>query len=172
MCGRKNKWTNTDLGQLQAQEREFVTLCILSASVDYHRRVFCAKLLQKLQGMPTHLWLSFLTASLYWPPFPWSAISRRLVSSTLRCRLYLSVFLCQLTLCVFSGTFLSSSTSGLGRGLELRPFVWVLRQSRQRDYLTGAQAYIQNNECPHSVTSRFDLEIPLKLLINLSKNHQ
>ena len=29
----KNKWTNTDLGQLQAQEREFVKLCILWANV-------------------------------------------------------------------------------------------------------------------------------------------
>ena len=32
---KKNKRTNTDFGQLQAQEREFVTLCILRAFVDY-----------------------------------------------------------------------------------------------------------------------------------------
>ena len=51
--GRKR--TNTVLGQLQAQERQFVTLCILRTSVDYRRRVFCTKLLQKPLGMPTHL---------------------------------------------------------------------------------------------------------------------
>ena len=37
----------------------------------------------------------------------------------------------------FSGTFLSSSTSGLGGDLAVRPFVWVSHQSRQRDSLTG-----------------------------------
>ena len=47
---------------------------------------------------------------------PWTAISSRLVSSA---------FLCQLPLSVFSGSFLSSSTSGLGRDLALRPFLWV-----------------------------------------------
>ena len=44
--GRKNKRTNTDLGQLQAREREFVTLCILCAFVDYRGRVFCTKPLE------------------------------------------------------------------------------------------------------------------------------
>ena len=44
---------NTVLGQLQAQEREFVTLCILCAFVDYRRRVFCAKLQQKPLTMLT-----------------------------------------------------------------------------------------------------------------------
>ena len=98
--GRKNKRTNTDLGQLQAQERDFVTLCILRASVDDHGRVFCAKLLQKPLGMPTHLWLSSLPASFCCSSFPWTAISRQLVSSYLHCRLPLSVFLCKLTLCL------------------------------------------------------------------------
>ena len=50
---KKNKRTNTVLGQLQAQEREFVTLCILCAFVDYRRRVFCAKLQQKPLTMLT-----------------------------------------------------------------------------------------------------------------------
>ena len=48
----------------------------------------------------------------------WTAISNRLFSSAL---------LCQLTLSVFSGTFLPSSTSGL----VLRPFVWVSRQNKE-----------------------------------------
>ena len=47
--GRKNKRKNTDLGQLQAQERESVTLYILCAFVDSRGCVFCAKLLQSHQ---------------------------------------------------------------------------------------------------------------------------
>ena len=39
---------------------------------------------------------------------------------------------------VFSRTFLPSSTSGLAGDLALRPFVWVSRQNRQRDRLSGA----------------------------------
>ena len=91
---KKYKLTNTDLGQLQVQVREFMTLCLL----DYRGRVFCAKLLQKPQGMPTHLWLSSFTASFCWPSFPRTAISSRPSSSALLCRLTLAVFLCQLTL--------------------------------------------------------------------------
>ena len=34
--------------------------------------------------------------------------------------------------CVFSGTFLSSSTSDLAGDIELKPFLWVSRQNRQR----------------------------------------
>ena len=107
----KKKRNNTDLGQLQAQEREFVTLCILRAIVDYRGRVFCAKLLQKLLEMLTHLWLSSLTASICWLS-SWTAILRRLVSSAHRC---------QLTLCDFSGTFLPSSTSSLAGDLAFGP---------------------------------------------------
>ena len=54
----------------------------------------------------------------------WTAISSRLFSTAL---------LCQLTLSVFSGTFLPSSTFGL----ELWPFVWVSHQNRQIDPLSG-----------------------------------
>ena len=44
----KNKRTNTDLGQLQAQERgkSMWHCAALRAFVDYRDRVFCAKLLQ------------------------------------------------------------------------------------------------------------------------------
>ena len=61
------------------------------------------------------------------PPFAdcvllWTAISSQLLSSAL---------LCQLTLFVFSPTFLPSSTSGLMGDLALRPFVWVSRQSKE-----------------------------------------
>ena len=94
---RTNEQTRTWVSS-KRKKGSFVTLCILRASVDYHRRVFCAKRLQKPVGIPTHLWLSSLAASFSWPSFPWTAISRRLVSSALRCRLPLSVFLRQLPL--------------------------------------------------------------------------
>ena len=55
--------------------------------VDYRGRVFCAKLLQKLLGMPTHFWLFFLIASFCWPSVPWTPLSTAL-----------SGYLCQLTL--------------------------------------------------------------------------
>ena len=83
---KKNKRTNKDFGQHQVQV--FVT------------------------GILTHLWLSSLTASIGWPSFPSTAISRRLVSSAHQC---------QLILCVFPGTFLPSSTSGLTGDLTLSP---------------------------------------------------
>ena len=55
------------------------------AFVDYRGRVFCAKLLQKLLGMPTHFWQSSRTATFCWTSVPWtplSAASLRLPSST------------------------------------------------------------------------------------------
>ena len=66
----------------------------------------------------------------------WTPISSRLFSSAL---------LCQLPLSVFPGTFLPSSTSGLAGDLAVRPFVWVSRQNRLRDSLTGANT--NGNEC-------------------------
>ena len=45
----------------------------------------------------------------------------------------------------FSGTFLPSSIPGLGRDFMCRPFVWVLRQNRQRDSQTGTHTH--RNEC-------------------------
>ena len=97
--------------------------------VDYRGRVFFAKLLQKPLGMLTHLLLSSLSASFCWPFFPWTAISRRLVSSAVRCRLlslgsfvnWTSLGSFVNCLSVFSCIFLSSSTSGLVVYLELRP---------------------------------------------------
>ena len=136
---KKNKRTNTDLGQLQAQEREFVTLCNLRALVDYRRRVLCAKLLQKPLGMLTHLWLSSLTASFSWPSFPWTAISSRLSSS---------VFSCRQTLCIFSGTFLPSSTSGLVGGLAVRPFMWVCVAPKQTKRFSDRRAHTHTHTHP------------------------
>ena len=128
--GRKNKRTNRDLGQLQAQEREFCdTLhspCICRLSPACILRETSTKAIRNA----THLWLSSLTASFCWPSFPWTAISLWLVSSALRCRLHLSVFLCQL-LSVFYRTSLSSSTSGLAGVLAVRPFVLVSRQTQR-----------------------------------------
>ena len=47
------------------------------------------------------------------------------------------------------GPCLSSSSSGLVRNLMHKPFVWVTRQNRQRNPLTGAQTHPQN-DCPPS----------------------
>ena len=60
-------------------------------------------------------------------------------------RLFSSAFLCQLTLSVFPGTFLLSSTSSRVGELALRLFVWVSCQNRQRDSLTSANT--KGNEC-------------------------
>ena len=51
----------------------------------------------------------------------------------------------------FSVTFLPSSSSGLVGDLAGRTFVWVSRQNRQRDSLTGT--HTQRNECHPSVQS-------------------
>ena len=107
---KKNKQTNTDLGQPQAQEREFVTLFILRVFVDYRGHVFCAKLLQKPLEMLTHLWQSSITASFCWRVLP------------LDCYLKTIVLLCSLLSTTLSGTFLPSSTSSLAGDLAVRPF--------------------------------------------------
>ena len=67
----------------------------------------------------------------------WTSISSRLFSSSL---------LCQLTPSVFPGTFLPSPTTGLAH----RPFVWVSRQNRQRDPLSGTNT--NGNEMLHIVS--------------------
>ena len=50
---------------------------------------------------------------------------------------------------LFSGTFLPSSSSGLVGDLTHKTFVWVSRQNRQRDCLTGTLTH-PHNECPTS----------------------
>ena len=97
----------------------------LCAFAGYCGCVFCTKFPQ------SHSSLDYPASIFSLPPSAdcvllWTAISSRLFSSTL---------LCQLTLSVFSGTFLPSSTSVL----PLRPFVWVSRQNRQRDPLSGTK---------------------------------
>ena len=123
---KKDKRTNTGLGQLQAQVREFVTLCILRAFVDHRRRVFCVKLLQKPQGMLTHLWLSFLTVSFCWPSFPWM---RYLAPTGLFCPPLSTGSLCLLW---------DLPSHFRSRGI-FRPqsFVWISRKNRQRDRPSG-----------------------------------
>ena len=130
------KRTNEQTGTLVSSKRKkgsFVTLCIFRAFVDYHGRVFCAKLPQKPLKMPTHLWLSSLTASFCWPSFPWTAVRGK--DGQADWSLLLSVVDCISPSSfvnwpsVFFGTFLSSSTSSLAGDLIVRPFVWVSRQS-------------------------------------------
>ena len=88
--GRKNKRTNTDLGQLQEQEREFCdTLhspCIYRLSPACILRETSAKATRNANSS-----LSSLTASFCWLSLPWTAISRRLVSFALRSRVPLTV---------------------------------------------------------------------------------
>ena len=153
----KNKRTNTDLGQLQAQEREFVTLCILRAFVDYRGRVFCAKLLQKPQGMLTHLWLSSLTASFRWPSFP------------LDCYLTPTVLLCSplsTALTVFPGTFLPSFLPSFlpqlpsrGRSRVQGLCLGFAPKQTKRFSDRRAQTHTQSNEWPHSVTICFIISL-------------
>ena len=100
---KKNKRTNTGLGQLQAQEEE--SLC------DTFMQLFVHFFYKEALGMLTHLWLSSPTASLCW------------LSPPLDCYLKPTVFLCPAlstgSLSLFSGTFLPSSTSGLAEDLVL-----------------------------------------------------
>ena len=115
---KKNKRTNTDLGQLQAQEREFVILCILRAFVDY---IFSTKSTRNAN--------SSLTV--------FSPCLLLLTVLPLDCYLMPTGLFCpplSTALSIFSGTFLPFSTSDLVGDLELRPFVWVSRQNRQRDF--------------------------------------
>ena len=48
-----------------------------------------------------------------------------------------------------SGIFLPSSSAGLVWDLARKPFVWVSRQNRQMDPLTGTHPHT-HNECPTS----------------------
>ena len=124
---KNNKRTSTDLGQLQTQEREFVTLCILCVSVDYRRRVFCEKLLQKPRGMLTHLCLLSLPPSADRPSLgllshtDWS-----LLPCVVNCSLCL---LWDLPSIVHFRSRRRSSPPSI---------VWVSRQNRQRDRMNGA----------------------------------
>ena len=53
------------------------------------------------------------------------------------------------------GTFLPSSPSGLLGHLACNPFVWVSRQKRKRNLLTGTYPR-PHNECPTSCYKRFN----------------
>ena len=136
----------------------------LRAFAGYRWRVFCAKLPQS-HGMLTRLLLVnpasvgqqvlavvFLTsvgyllclASIFSLPLStdclllWTAISSRLFSSA---------FHCQLILSVFSGTFLSSSTSGLTGDLVLRLFVWVSSQNKEILWPAPTQTEMNASYC-------------------------
>ena len=69
-------------------------------------------------------------------------------------QLPLSVFLRQLTLCLPWDLPLHFNFLSRGRS-RAQGFVWVSRQSRQSDSLTGAHTHTQLNEWPHSVTLIF-----------------
>ena len=113
----ENKWTNTDLGQLQAQEREFCgtlhSLCICrllrtcifhetSTKASSHADIFSRWLTQPLcrsldlsSRLSDFCWLPSLPCfHLLLPP------SGHHPSPGLHCWLLLSIFLCQLTLCL------------------------------------------------------------------------
>ena len=151
-----------DLSQLQAQEREFCdTLhspCICrqsptciwretSTKATSHADIFWFWLIRPLcrtSGLSSHLsdfcWLlSQLSFHLLLPPSAGRPSPRLLFYTDWF--LLLSVLLFTWP-CIFSGTFLSSSTSGLVVDLELKPFVLVSRQNRQRDCLTGTHTHI------------------------------
>ena len=107
--------------------------------VDYRWRVFFAKLLQK--QLRTLLTVSLPCRHLPRPPSadrpsPWTAISRRLVSSAVCCRLLLSGFLCQLSLYLLSDLPFLLHFRSRGRS-RAQAFLWVSRRSRQRDSLIG-----------------------------------
>ena len=121
----------------------FVTPWIPRASIDYRWHVFFTKLLQKQLGMLT------LVDCVLCPAPIFSCLL--LLTLSADCLPLLSVVDCffpssfvNSPLCLL-WTFLSSSTSGVAADLELKPFVWVLCQNRQRDCLTGAHAHTQHN---------------------------
>ena len=103
--GIKEQRTHMDLGQFK--KGSFMTLCILCASVDYRRRVFCAKFLRKPLGMPINLWLSSFTASFCWPSLPLDCYLMPDYSLLLSVVDWFSVsVLCQLPLCLWDLSFL------------------------------------------------------------------
>ena len=118
-----------------------MTVCILCASVDYRRRVFCTKLLQKPVWNGNEIFDCL-------PSLPPSADrpSPRLLSHA-NWSLLLVVFdsLSPSSFvnwpCVFSRTFLSSSASCLEGDLELKPIDWVSHQKRQRRRLTSTHTH-------------------------------
>ena len=137
----KNKWTNTDLGQLQVQEGGSLWDNFVQLSKHY-QAIMGVNFVWNFHKVIRHADSLDYPASIFSLPLSadcvllWTAISSRPFSSTL---------LCQLALSVFSGTFLPSSISDLVRDLTLRPFVWVSHQNRQRDSLTDANT--NRNEC-------------------------
>ena len=165
---------NTDLVQLQTQER-FVpdTFCAAFREfLDYRGRVFCAQLLQSHKQC-WHLLALVNPASVGQQvlavAFLTSVDSLLCPSSHSHCLLLLTVsfsrqlsqavwslqpsfvnYSLSLSLSLFSRTFLPSTTSGLTGDLDLRPFVWVSRQNRQRDRLSGANT--NRNELLHIVS--------------------
>ena len=115
----KNKRTNTDLGQLQAQEGEVCdTFC---AFCELTRACTRAKTLTKPLAMLTHL------------------------LTDLFCQLVSAAPFCWLSSSVFSWTFLPSFTSSLVGDLVCWPFVWVSCLNKQKDSLIGT--HTQRNRC-------------------------
>ena len=131
--GQKN---NMDLGQLQAQEREVCVTILFSFSCIC--RLSWACILRETSTKAT------CNANISLTIFPHCLILLTVLpldSSALRCRrLSLGSFVNSPSL--FSRTSLPSSNSGFAGDLELKPFVWVSRQNRQRNRLPSAHTHI------------------------------
>ena len=136
---RTNEQKRDWLSSKRKKGKVYVTLLYSSPCIcRLSRACILRETSTKPLGMLTHL----LTALL---PSSHCLLPLTVILSQLDSYLKPTVFFCQLTLSVFSGTFLSLSTSSLTGDLALRPFVWVLRQKRQRDPLGGANT--NGNEC-------------------------
>ena len=107
---KKNKRTNTDLGQLQAKEREVCVsiLCSFSCICRLSRACILRETTRHANSSLTVFSLCLLLLTVL----------------PLDCYLKPTVLLCaalSIALSVFSGTFLASSISGLAGDLELSP---------------------------------------------------
>ena len=100
-----------------------------------------------LSRWPTRLLSPQVLATTLFCRLPWSVHFSWLV-----CSLPWPLLLYRLPPSLFcSGTFLPSFSSGLVGNLERKPFVWVSRQSRQRNLLTGLPTPTEMN-ATHRVT--------------------
>ena len=126
---KKNKRTNTDLGQLQAQEREVCVtiLCSFLCICRLSRACILRETSTKPRGMLTHLWLCSLTASFCRP----SSLVSYLKPTVLLCPALSTDSLCLLWDLPSLLHFRSHGRS------HPQSFVWVSRQNRQRDHLSG-----------------------------------
>ena len=120
----KNKRRNTGLGQLQALEG--LSLCDTFVQLSVHLQAitgvyFSQNFLKATRNTDSSL--DYPTSIFSLPP----SADCVLLCTAIWSRLFSSALLCLLTLSVFSGTFLHSSTSGIVGALVLWLFVGVSR---------------------------------------------